>query len=100
MLATLETFMKPVVLPLRAEAIPAELRRLPAWVGYRLVERDGCSTKEPINIRTGGLARSDNPATHVDFQSALAKYKDLGCDGIGLCRTGDLLFGELDGVYD
>jgi hypothetical protein len=88
------------MLPLIAAAIPAELRDIPAWVGWRSVQREGRWTKEPVNIRTGGLAASDNPATWVDFQAAVANYKRLNCDGVGLCRTGDLTFIDMDGCVD
>src|SRR5262245_59435384 len=91
---------KPAILPLNADAIPHDLREIPAWVGYRLVERNGNWTKEPLNIRTGDLGKSDDQRTWSDFQTALAGYSRLGCDGIGLCRTGDLVFGDLDGVLD
>jgi hypothetical protein len=46
------------------------------------------------------LAETDNPATWVNFETAVRTYLDYGCDGIGICRTGDLIFGELDGVID
>jgi putative DNA primase/helicase len=91
---------KPRILPPNVDEIPADLRNIPAWVGWRLVQDDVRWTKEPVNIRTGGLAKSDNPATWVDFQTAVAGYKRLGCDGIGLCRTGDYLFIDLDGCLD
>jgi putative DNA primase/helicase len=46
------------------------------------------------------LAETDNPATWVNFETAVRTYLDYGCDGIGICRTADLIFGELDGVID
>jgi putative DNA primase/helicase len=91
---------KPHLLALNPEAIPAELRTTAAWIGWRLALRDGRWSKEPITIRTGLLAETDNPATWCDFQSAIENYKQLGCDGIGLCRTGEQVFVDLDGVLD
>jgi putative DNA primase/helicase len=57
-------------------------------------------SKQPINLRSGALAETDNPDTWVDFLTAVRTYRDFGCDGIGICRTEDLIFGELDGVID
>jgi hypothetical protein len=54
----------------------------------------------PINAVTGGPAKSDDPSTWADFQTALEGYVRLGCDGIGMCRTGDYIFAELDGALD
>jgi hypothetical protein len=97
---------KPVVLAPDVNKIPENFRAIPAWVGWRMVwverknEKPGRWTKVPIDIRTGGLAEADNPATWIDFQTAVANYQRLGCDGIGLCRTGDLVFVDLDGCLD
>lgn len=91
---------KPSLLPVNSEAIPAELRNIAAWVGWKSAVREGRWTKEPIEIRTGQLAETDNPATWCDFQSVIDKYQQVGCDGIGLCRTGDQVFVDLDGVLD
>jgi hypothetical protein len=92
--------MKPVILPLDPMTIPAEQRDIPAWIGWRPVQRDGRWSKEPITIQNGVLAETDNPATWCNFQTAVEGYKRLGCDGIGMCRNGDLVFLDLDGVLD
>lgn len=97
---------EPSILPLNVGAIPADLRALRAWIGWRLMLRTNPRTKnprwtkEPINLHTGGLAETDNPNTWVDFETAVKRYTIYGCDGIGLCRTGDLIFIDLDGVLD
>jgi hypothetical protein len=97
---------RPRILPPDVDEIPDELRAIPAWVGWRQVWVDGKDgkpgrwTKEPVNIRTGGLAESDNPATWVDFKTAAANYQRLNCDGIGLCLTDDWVGTDLDGVLD
>jgi len=95
-----KAFGKPVLLSLDSAAIPAELRDIPAWIGWRLVQRDGRWSKEPVTIHNGALAETDNPATWCNFQTAVEGYKRWGCDGIGLCRNGDLVFLDLDGVLD
>jgi hypothetical protein len=94
------TIMKPAILPLDPVAIPTELRDISAWIGWKLVQRDGRWSKEPVTIHNGALAETDNPATWCNFQTAVEGYKRLGCDGIGLCRNGDLVFLDLDGVLD
>ncbi len=58
------------------------------------------ATKEPVNLRNGHLAKTDNPQTWVPFDIAIERNKGYGCDGIGLCRTGDQIFIDLDGVFD
>jgi putative DNA primase/helicase len=89
-----------VIAPI-VSAIPAELRDIRGWVGWWWsVDDKGRKTKKPANIRTGGLAENDNPATQVDFETALGGYKRWGCDGIGLCRTDDYVFIDLDGCLD
>jgi len=92
---------KPVLLPLVPAAIPPELRNRPAWVGFRLERRDdGKWTKVPVNIRTGGRAATDSSETWVDFQTALNGHQLQGCDGVGLVRTGEFVFIDLDGCLD
>jgi hypothetical protein len=93
---------KPKVLDLNAVAIPEELAIQIAFVGWRL-EWDPVRKvwiKKPIDLHTGGYAKSDDPATWVDLPTALARYRGFGCDGIGICRTTDLIFIDLDGVLN
>jgi hypothetical protein len=93
---------RPAILPVNPDSIPAELRSIDAWVGWRLVWNPLTRrwTKRPINLRTGGLAATDNPSTWSTFDFAVSHYLQMGLDGIGLCRTGDQLFIDLDGVLD
>ena len=95
-----KAFDKPVILSIDSSAIPAELRDIPAWIGWRLVRRDDRWSKEPVTIHNGAPAETDNPATWCNFQTAVEGYKRWRCDGIGLCRNGDLVFLDLDGVLD
>jgi hypothetical protein len=96
---------KPAIIPPKVKAIPYELRELPAWVCWRLEWRTdsngkGSWTKVPINARTGGNAASNDPSTWSTFDEAAGAYKRLKCDGIGLCRTGNYMFIDLDGVLN
>jgi hypothetical protein len=92
---------KPALLPLNAAGISPDLRAVRAWVGWKWkLERKGRWTKIPVNVKTGRLAKTDDDKTWSDFDMALQNYKRVGCDGIGLCRTGDLVFIDCDGVFD
>jgi hypothetical protein len=99
-MTTASTPVKPSVLRPNLLNIPEELRNIDAWIGWRLVLRDGRWTKEPVNLKNGGLAKSDDPSTWVPFSRAFTSYPRFKCDGIGLCRTEDYLFIDLDGVLD
>jgi putative DNA primase/helicase len=96
-MSTQATIARPALLPLMLENVPAELRAKPAWVGWKQVwieptaSKPGRWNKVPVSIRSDGPAETDNPSTWVDFDTAADKYQRLGCDGIGLCRTGDFI---------
>jgi len=68
----------PTTLALRPATIPAALRDLPQWVAWRWEWRAGTATKPgkwtkvPVNVATGGHARSNAPATWATFTVALA----------------------------
>jgi len=66
------------------ELIPEELKKMPHWVCWRAVpdpkSHSGIS-KQPINPRTGGMARSNDPTTWTDFETATAAAVDYA--GIG-----------------
>ena len=71
------------------EAIPQELRDLPQWVIWRLVQRAGNPkpTKVPIDPRTGNAASSIDPVTWASFDVALAVFLSGNGDGIGFVFT-------------
>ena len=100
----LVTPAKPLVIAPNVSTIPLELARLRAYVCWRFVwypgkgGKPGRWTKVPIDPRTGALAATDDPSTWADLETALRRYRELDCDGIGLCRNGDLIFIDLDGV--
>lgn len=52
------------------DRVPAELRSLPQWVGWRQETRDGEPTKVPVNPGTGHSAKSDDPSTWSTFEAA------------------------------
>lgn len=92
---------QPVALSIKPEAIPQELRRLPRWVLWQYVARDGKWTKPPISPHTGQPASVTDPATWATFAEALKVYQRGGFDGIGFILTGDGTSGiDLDHCRD
>ncbi|MBK8750807.1 MAG: hypothetical protein IPL99_03725 [Candidatus Competibacteraceae bacterium] len=72
--------------------IPAELIALKTWVCWHYETRDGQRTKPPINPHSNGklrYARSNDPSTWADFDTAVATATRLQLEGIGLCLSAD-----------
>ena len=85
------------------EKIPFELKQLPHWVGWKYVQRPGEDHKRkvPINARDGQPAKSNDPATWCDFDTARRGADQYGLDGIGFMFSGDGIFGiDIDHCYD
>ena len=87
------------------EFIPAELRALPQWVCWRYEDRNGKPTKPPIDAKSNGqlaYAKSNDPETWSDFDTACATAARLKLEGIGLnVWENDGLAGlDLDHVLD
>jgi hypothetical protein len=68
------------------------------WVVWRFETRKGKTTKPPRQARDPRkYAKSDDPATWADFDTALRAYRAGKGDGIGLCLlNSDLLAFDLD----
>ena len=67
--------------------IPAQLRALPQWVCWRYETRNGKPTKLPIQAKSNGKllnAKSNDPATWSDFDTAIAAAVRLNLEGVGL----------------
>jgi len=69
------------------ENIPARLKQIPQWVGWKYVERDGKPTKCPVNPATGGMADSTDPVTWGTFEQAMAAYQSDSLAGVGFVFT-------------
>ena len=85
--------------------IPAELRALPQWVCWHYEDRNGKPTKPPIQAKSNGKllnAKSNDPATWADFETAVAAAVRLNLEGVGLnVWIDDNLTGlDLDHVFD
>jgi putative DNA primase/helicase len=76
--------------------IPAELRLLPHWVGWRREERGGKATKVPIDPRSGAHASSTDPTTWGSFDEALAATKRYGCNGVGFVFSAEDPYAGVD----
>jgi len=85
-----------------ADHIPASLRALSQWVGWRYVERDGKQTKCPVNPTTGTPADSTDPATWTTFDEALRAYESDSLAGVGFVftRDGGFCGVDLDNALD
>ena len=89
----------------QSSIIPAELRALNQWVCWRYEDRNGKRTKPPIDAKSNGkllYAKSNNPETWSDFDTAVATAARLNLEGIGLALAeSDGLTGlDLDHVLD
>lgn len=83
------------------EAIPSELKALPNWVCYRFFYDDGIDKyrKMPINPRDMEPAKSNDPTTWTDYDTAVHAAEK--CDGIGFMFSNSPYFGvDIDGVRD
>jgi putative DNA primase/helicase len=78
--------------------IPRELAEWnrPQWVCWRYEDRDGRSTKVPINPRTGKNASTSKPSTWGDLDSALRNVMRHRCNGVGFVFTTDDPFTGID----
>lgn len=86
----------------RYSLIPEELKRLPNWVCYKAVpdERSHSGiSKKPINAKDGTYARSNDPSTWADFETAVSA--SVNFSGIGFMFGNSPYFGvDLDDMPD
>lgn len=91
---------KPSVLKVKADNIPAELKSLSQWVCWKL-EWDPKGkkwTKPPYNPRyKSRKAKSNDPKTWTDFDTAIKAYKTNGFDGVGFQLAGNDPYTGWDG---
>jgi hypothetical protein len=65
------------------EIIPQELLKLPSWVGYQLRRNKDRIDKVPMNVLTGRPAKSNDPSTWTDYQTAVDLVSQRGYAGVG-----------------
>lgn len=85
--------------------IPLELRTYNQWVVWRFEEPEGRQkpTKVPYCVRTGRLAKTNDPDTWCSFDKALSCFKETSWyNGIGfvLTEADPFLFIDLDDSKD
>ncbi|MEO0070008.1 MAG: hypothetical protein ABIK18_04350, partial [candidate division WOR-3 bacterium] len=80
---------------LKLTAIPKELKSLGQWVIWRTVERNGKPTKVPLDPKTGGPAKSNDPATWASFDQAVQAAQRNG-GGLGFVLFADDQFCGID----
>ena len=69
--------------------IPEELRQIPQWVVWRLVDRDGKKTKLPFDPVSGKPASTTNPHTWRSFDAAFRACERVGYSGLGFVFSED-----------
>jgi len=85
---------KPEMLSPKFVDIPAALRVLPHWVGWKQKlhqNKDGSKrwTKVPVDLVNGGFAKSTGPETWADITTALIRGRDSDLAGIGFVVSDD-----------
>jgi putative DNA primase/helicase len=78
----------------RLTEIPVELKALPNWVAWKLVERDGSLTKPPFIVGTNRHASSTDPSTWTTYEAAVASVAATGIgkeNGLGFAIGGAAL---------
>lgn len=77
---------------------PEELIELDRWCVWEYVERDGKTTKLPINPLTGELAKSNDESTWTSYENALYAFKTRRGDGLGFFFKAPYIGIDLDNV--
>lgn len=89
--------------PVKNIKVPEELKKVPAWVCWRAIysEKKDKYDKIPVNPKNGYNARSNDPGTWSDFETAVAGCEKYNCAGIGFMFGNSGYFGvDIDGCRD
>lgn len=85
-------------------AFPQELKQMRRWVNYRLIpdETGEKPKKMPINPVTGKSAKSNDPSTWTDYQTAIDAVERYGFTGIGFMfmKEDGFVGVDIDHCYD
>jgi len=76
--------------------VPTAIHVRPQWVGWRYETREGKKTKVPIDPHTGRRAKTNDPATWSDYETALAAVAKYGLEGVGYVFSADDPFTGID----
>ena len=80
------------------ENVPDELKRLRQWVCFKAKPQEGHWGKIMISPITGDLAKSNEPTTWSDFDTALRYAQTHGQDGLSFVLTSGIVFVDIDEV--
>ena len=70
-------------MPVNFVNIPDVLKQTASFCVWKMEKRSGRPTKVPYNPHTGAMARTNDPSTFADFNTAMKSYAIGGWDGIG-----------------
>ena len=103
-MSTTITPAKPKAMPVNVDPVPAELKAIPQWCGFKWQwngDKDKWD-KPPFSIRTGRKCNSEQLAELSGFSKAVAAHRAGRFDGIGFrFRPDDPFAGvDLDGCRD
>ena len=94
---------QPVALTHDSAAVPADLKAIPQWVGWkysRRLDRNGEYkwAKVPVDPTTGDNASVTDPATWASYDAALEAAQRLKLSGVGFVLTPEagIIGGDLD----
>lgn len=76
---------------------PKELTKLNNWCVWKYQKRNGKLTKVPFNAETGEFAKSNDPNTWSDYETAI---NFTGADGVGFFFEPPYLGIDIDNVED
>lgn len=81
-------------------SIPANLREIPQWVGWRREVTNGKQTKVPYQARQRAKADTTDPAHRASFPDALAAMNRYKYDGVGIVLDNGLAGVDIDHCRD
>lgn len=70
-------------MPVNFVNIPDALKRNASFCVWKMEKRSGRPTKVPYNPKTRNMAKTNDPSTFADFNTAMKAYAIGGWDGIG-----------------
>lgn len=82
------------------ENVPDELKRLKQWVCFKAKPQEGHWGKVMISPITGDYAKSNEPTTWSDFNTALQYAQTHGQDGLNFVLTRGIVFVDIDEVEE
>ena len=80
--------------------IPDELKLLNNWCVWVYQERDGKVTKVPVDPVSGELAKSNDPSTWCDYDTAANVWQNTNANGLGFFFTPPYVGIDIDNVAD